>query len=142
MSLRCPAMEILSVAITLAYPPYTRSLAPHPSFSVKEHVNFRFDLSKPSVISPPLSFNLGLLQHLFFFFFFFSSSLHTLPKQFLFHHSRSLPHCFTLFKTSLSECGLKDCLHAASTASPHRLSEIKTKTDVASILVGLMSGGQ
>ena len=50
---------------------------------------------------------------------FFSSSLRTLPKQFLFHHSRSLPHYFTLFKTSLFECGLKDCLYAASTVSPH-----------------------
>lgn len=50
-------------------------------------------------------------------FFFSSNSFQTFPKQFLFHHVKSLPHFSTFFKTLLVVSELTVCTQAASTIS-------------------------
>lgn len=52
-------------------------------------------------------------------FFFFSSSLHTLPKHFWFHQSKSFPHCSSFARIVLPKIPPSLDFQDASIVSPH-----------------------
>ena len=52
-------------------------------------------------------------------FFFFSSSLHTLPKHFRFHQSKSFPHCSSFARIVLPKIPPSLDFQDASIVSPH-----------------------